>query len=252
MNKKIFFYIAIIFLLNSISYAANFPFSGTITTGKDVIINNDIFKFTYDPVSDKAFVQTPDTNLIIANGNCKGNDYYWVCIKSANLSYKNATTFVNHYIMNVEIENPANKSATKQPDEPAQATATGQINASTGGNTTTAALNFTGGNTTAVPDIIIEQPVNQTANETSPVQAQNQKNETIPEANSKIINTLKEDLQTGNIKPKSSNKKAIFASIFSLIIIILMGVIFYKIRLRRKPIDQNKIADTSFDEFMKK
>ena len=121
-------------------------------------------------------MQTPDTNLIIANGNCKGNVYYWVCIKSANLSYKMQPLFVNHYIMNVEIENPANKSATKQPDGPAQATATGQIEMQAQvGNTTTAALNFTGGNTTAVPDIIIGQPVNQTAMETSPVQAQNQK-----------------------------------------------------------------------------
>src|SRR3989338_9550973 len=110
MNKKIFFCIAIAFLLGSISYAISFPFSGTITTGKDIKINNDIFKFTYDTQSDKAFVQTPDTNLIIANGNCKGNDYYWVCISSANFSHKNMTTFVDYYEMNVEVNGLKNSS----------------------------------------------------------------------------------------------------------------------------------------------
>ena len=78
-------------------------FSGKILTGSDRDIDGNIFKFTYEPTSDKVFVQTPSTGLIVENGACKSNAVFRICINSANFSYKNVTTYVYYYEVDATI-----------------------------------------------------------------------------------------------------------------------------------------------------
>ncbi|MBI2101867.1 hypothetical protein HYT53_04630 [Candidatus Woesearchaeota archaeon] len=78
-------------------------FSGKVITNSDKSIDGGIFRFQYDDVADKVFVQTPTTNLISANGECKSNDVFRVCINSANFSHKNITTYVYYYEIDATI-----------------------------------------------------------------------------------------------------------------------------------------------------
>ena len=78
-------------------------FSGIIITDTNKVIDGGTFRFSYDQVSDKVFVQTPATNMIIENGECKSNSYFRVCINSANFSYKNVTTYQDYYSIDTVI-----------------------------------------------------------------------------------------------------------------------------------------------------
>lgn len=90
-------------LLLPIAVAETKIFSGNIITDTDKVIDGGIFRLTYDENSRKAFVQTPATGLIVDNGACKSNGIFRVCINRANFSYKNITTYVYYYEVNVDI-----------------------------------------------------------------------------------------------------------------------------------------------------
>ena len=93
----------LILILLPFALAETEIFSGKVITDTDKEIDGEIFKFRYDDVGNKVFVQTPATNLIVANGECKSNNIFRVCINSANFSYKNITTYVYYYELDAEI-----------------------------------------------------------------------------------------------------------------------------------------------------
>ncbi|MBS3105923.1 hypothetical protein J4234_06750 [Candidatus Woesearchaeota archaeon] len=90
-------FILMLFLTLQIAYAETKMFSGTLITDTDKVIDGATFTFKYDENSQKAFVQTPTTALIVENGGCKSNDIFRICINRANFSYKNITTYVYYY-----------------------------------------------------------------------------------------------------------------------------------------------------------
>lgn len=101
--KKPFLYFLLLALLLKTAIAETAIFSGKAITDTDKVIEGGIFKFKYDETSDKVFVQTPTTSLIVDNGACKSNDVFRVCINSANFSHKNITTYVHYYEVDATI-----------------------------------------------------------------------------------------------------------------------------------------------------
>lgn len=101
--KKITVFFFILCLMLQIAYAETEMFSGTLITDTDKVIDGATFIFKYDENSQKAFVQTPATALIVDNGACKSNNVFRVCINRANFSYKNVTTYVNYYEVDATI-----------------------------------------------------------------------------------------------------------------------------------------------------
>jgi hypothetical protein len=85
------------------AYAETQIFSGKAITGTDKTIDGNVFRFTYDEYSRKAFVDTPAGSLIVENGACKPNNVFRVCINSANFSHKNITTYVYYYEIDATI-----------------------------------------------------------------------------------------------------------------------------------------------------
>lgn len=100
---KILAIILMLFLAIPLIYAETQIFSGKVITGTDKAIDGNIFRFTYDENSKKAFVQTPAGGLIVDNGACKPNNVFRVCINSANFSHKNITTYVYYYEVDTTI-----------------------------------------------------------------------------------------------------------------------------------------------------
>ena len=100
---KLLLFLLILILFLPIAFAETKIFSGNVITDTDKVIDNGIFRFTYDENSKKAFVQTPATGLIVDNGACKSNAIFRVCINRANFSHKNITTYVFYYELNVDI-----------------------------------------------------------------------------------------------------------------------------------------------------
>ena len=101
MKSPIFFFMLVI--LSAIASAETKLFSGDLITGTDKVIDGKTFKFIYDAQSDKVFAQTPATNLIIENGQCKSNNLFNICINKANFSHKDMATYVYYYKLNVDI-----------------------------------------------------------------------------------------------------------------------------------------------------
>ena len=97
-----FLLLAIILFLPAVA-AETKIFSGKVITDTDKEIDGAIFRFKYDEYGNKAFAQTPTTNLIIGNGECKSNNVFRVCINRANFSYKNITTYLYYYELDVTI-----------------------------------------------------------------------------------------------------------------------------------------------------
>lgn len=93
----------ILITLLPIALAESKIFSGKVITNTDKFIDEDLFRFIYETESNKVFVQTPTTNLIVDNGECKSNDVFRVCINSANFSHKNITTYEYYYEIDAEI-----------------------------------------------------------------------------------------------------------------------------------------------------
>ncbi len=100
---KLIIFLLLLTLFLPITFAETKIFSGNVITDADKIIEGGVFRFKYDEVSNKVFVQTPTTNLIVDNGACKSNNVFRVCINRANFSYKNITTYVYYYEVNVDI-----------------------------------------------------------------------------------------------------------------------------------------------------
>src|SRR3989338_1109389 len=100
---KILAIILMLFLAIPLIYAETQIFSGKVITGTDKAIDGNVFRFTYDENSKKAFVQTPAGGLIVDNGACKPNNVFRVCINSANFSHKNITTYVYYYEIDATI-----------------------------------------------------------------------------------------------------------------------------------------------------
>ncbi len=85
------------------SYAKTSMFSGSVITGTDKIIDGSIFRFAYDDISSKVFVQTPMGGIIVENGACNSNTIFKVCISRANFSYRNITTYESQYEIGADI-----------------------------------------------------------------------------------------------------------------------------------------------------
>ncbi|MBI2650579.1 hypothetical protein HYX04_04660 [Candidatus Woesearchaeota archaeon] len=102
MKKSLMCLLILIFSLQ-IANAETKIFSGKVITGTDKEIEDNIFRFTYDENSQKAFVQTPAGGLIVDNGACKPNNIFRVCINSANFSHKNITTYEYYYEVDTTI-----------------------------------------------------------------------------------------------------------------------------------------------------
>ncbi|MBI3026498.1 hypothetical protein HYY70_00140 [Candidatus Woesearchaeota archaeon] len=131
MHKvALFFLILVLFL--PLVYSETKIFSGKVITDTDKVIDGKTFKFIYEQKNDKVFVQTPSTNLIVANGDCKSNNAFRVCINGANFSHKNTTTYINYYEIDASIYQLAGglsasskiSSSTLLPGESAELTIT--------------------------------------------------------------------------------------------------------------------------------
>jgi len=101
--KKLLLATLISILFLQIVNAETQIFTGKVKTDTDKAVEGGIFRFKYDESSNKVFVTTPSTNMIIDNGACKSNDLFRVCINSANFSDKNVTTYVYYYDVDVTI-----------------------------------------------------------------------------------------------------------------------------------------------------
>lgn len=100
--KKIMF-LVILIIFSPIAIAETEIFKGKVITDTDKLIDQKIFRFSYDERSDKIFAQTHTTSLIVENGQCKSNAAFRVCINSANFSHKNITTYQYYYHLDVII-----------------------------------------------------------------------------------------------------------------------------------------------------
>ena len=96
MKKLSLLFYALIILL-PLSSAETLIFSGSAITGEDKIIKGNVFRFAYEERSDKVFVQTPASGIIVENGACNSNTLFKVCISRANFSYRNLTTYESYY-----------------------------------------------------------------------------------------------------------------------------------------------------------
>lgn len=101
--RKLILYFLLSALILPIAFAETKIFSGKAITDTDKSIEGGIFRFKYDEASNKVFAQTPTTNMIIDNGACKSNEVFRVCINSANFSYKNITSYIYYYEVDVAI-----------------------------------------------------------------------------------------------------------------------------------------------------
>lgn len=100
---KLIIFIPLLIILLPIVFSETQIFSGKVITDTEKIIDNSSFKFTYDEKSDKIFVQTPTTALIIENGKCKSSNVFKVCINSAAYFDRNITTYVTYYKIDTNI-----------------------------------------------------------------------------------------------------------------------------------------------------
>ena len=100
---KNFIFILMLLLASQVAYAETQIFSGTLITDTNKVIDGATFVFKYDENSQKAFVQTPATALIVENGGCKSNEVFRICINMANFSYKNITTYADYYEIDATI-----------------------------------------------------------------------------------------------------------------------------------------------------
>ncbi|MBI2658970.1 hypothetical protein HYX05_02600 [Candidatus Woesearchaeota archaeon] len=101
--KKITIFFFVLCLMLQIAYAETEIFSGTLMTDTDKVIDGATFVFKYDENSQKAFVQTPATALIVDNGACKSSNVFRICINRANFSHRNITTYANYYEIDATI-----------------------------------------------------------------------------------------------------------------------------------------------------
>lgn len=101
--KKLLPYLLVFAFLLQIANAETLLYSGKVITDTDKEISGSIFRFRYDETANKVFVQTPSVNLIVDNGACKSNNVFKVCISKANFSYKNITTYVYYYELDVSV-----------------------------------------------------------------------------------------------------------------------------------------------------
>jgi len=105
MKKAAAYFLAFavfMFLLQVVS-AETQVFSGKVRTDKDFLVDGKNFKLIYDGDSNQVFVQNPAQNLIIINGACKQNDFFRVCINSANFSDRNLTTYISYYDVDLTV-----------------------------------------------------------------------------------------------------------------------------------------------------
>lgn len=101
--KHSLIYLMFLIFLAPLTFAENLIYSGTVITDTDKVIENGIFRFRYDENTNKVFVQTPHTGMIVDNGACESSGVFRVCINRANFSYKNITTYVYYYELHVDI-----------------------------------------------------------------------------------------------------------------------------------------------------
>ena len=101
--KQIAIIFSFLILLLPISIAETQVFSGKVITGTDKIIDNKIFRFTYDDISNKTFIYNPMQNLIVEKGKCNSNNIYKICINDASYYDKNITTYVFYYQLDVTV-----------------------------------------------------------------------------------------------------------------------------------------------------
>jgi len=98
---------SIIFLLilmpNAFSIYEELVYSGTVDSGDTVEIENKLFEFNIDPVSNKVSVQINVSGIIVASGRCEIKDNFDVCIKNISFSYRNLTDYRDIYKAEVNI-----------------------------------------------------------------------------------------------------------------------------------------------------
>ncbi len=102
MKKTIAFFLIFCIMMQA-AHAETEIFSGTLITDTNKVIDGATFLFKYDENSQKAFVQTPATALIVDNGGCKSNNVFRICINRANFSHRNITTYANYYEIDATI-----------------------------------------------------------------------------------------------------------------------------------------------------
>lgn len=101
--KKLAIFFSILMLFLPIVFAETEIFRGKVITDTDELIDEEAFSFKYDATANKVYAQTPTIGLIVANGECKSNDAFRICINSANFSYRNSTTWVYYYELGITV-----------------------------------------------------------------------------------------------------------------------------------------------------
>ena len=96
--------LSVIFLLwLPVSFAEKLIFSGSVITEQNKVLPEGTFKFFYEESSNKVFAETPTVNMIVENGDCKSNGVFKICIRSANFSDRNLTTYQTFYKIDLDI-----------------------------------------------------------------------------------------------------------------------------------------------------
>lgn len=113
LMKRLVLAFPILLLLLPFAFAETQIFSGRVITDTEKVIDGGAFKFAYEPTSNKVFVQTPATALIVENGKCESNGIFRICINKANFSHKNITTYVYYYEIDAAIYKLTGSLSTK-------------------------------------------------------------------------------------------------------------------------------------------
>jgi len=93
----------IILMPNVFSIYEELVYSGTVEDRDIIEIENALFEFRIDSVSNKVFVEIDVSGVIIGNGECKIKGNFDICISNISFSYRNLTEYYDVYKALVKV-----------------------------------------------------------------------------------------------------------------------------------------------------
>ena len=88
---------------NAYSIYEELVYSETVEDRDVIEIEGSTFKFRFDSVSKKAFIEIDAYGVIIGNGECKIKDNFDICVSKINFSYRNYATYIDTYKALVKV-----------------------------------------------------------------------------------------------------------------------------------------------------
>ncbi len=82
---------------NAFSIYSESVYSGTIEDRDIINISDHLFEFRIDPISSKVYIEIDISGVIIASGECKIKDNFYICIRNVSFSYRDYTDYHDVY-----------------------------------------------------------------------------------------------------------------------------------------------------------